>query len=73
MAGLPSLQKRPLRDHEYDTVPHVIMTGDSDWYPSVLDCEPNEPAQQIDSSYEEQAIHENFNQYQEYLDRYAGM
>ena len=48
--GLPYLQIRPHTDHEYDTLPHVIMTGDHDWDPSVLDCEPNESAQDLDSS-----------------------
>jgi hypothetical protein len=28
---------RPYNDHEWDTLPHVILTSDTEWNPSVLD------------------------------------
>jgi len=37
--GLPYLDMRPYTDHEWDTYPHVIMTSDVDWDPSILDGE----------------------------------
>ena len=37
--GLPRLRIRPYTDAEFedDTIPHVIMTGESEWNPMVLD------------------------------------
>jgi len=35
--GLPYIEIRPYTDDEWDKLPHVIMTGDTDWDPSVLD------------------------------------
>ena len=37
--GLPYLDMRPYTDIEWDTYPHVIMTSDVDWDPSILDGE----------------------------------
>jgi hypothetical protein len=34
---VPYLDIRPYTDHEWDTYPHVIMTSDGDWDPSILD------------------------------------
>ena len=71
--GLPYLQIRPYTDHEFETLPHVIMTSDQDWDPSVLDCDPNDvlhPPDDIDAT-GKHAIHDNFNQYGEYMDRYV--
>ena len=39
--GLPYLDMRPPTDEELDTLPHVFMTSDSPWDPSVMDCEFN--------------------------------
>ena len=38
--GLARLPIRPYTDHEFDTLPHVLMTNDLDWDPSVLDHNP---------------------------------
>jgi len=38
-SGLPYLELRPYTDTEYETLPHVIMTSDVDWDPSILDKE----------------------------------
>jgi hypothetical protein len=35
--GLPYAPMRPYTDEEWDTLPHVILTGDTLWDPSVLD------------------------------------
>ena len=35
--GLPYIKIRPYTSKEWDTLPHVILTSDVDWDPSVLD------------------------------------
>ena len=35
--GLARLKIRPYTDSEYDSLPHVFLTGESDWDPSSLD------------------------------------
>ena len=35
--GLPYVNMRPYTDAEWDSLPHVVWTGDSDWDPTVLD------------------------------------
>ena len=35
--GLPYVTMRPYTDSEWDSLPHVVWTGDSDWDPTVLD------------------------------------
>ena len=35
--GLARLQMRPYTDKEWDTVPHVFFTSETEWEPSVLD------------------------------------
>jgi hypothetical protein len=35
--GLACLSIRPYTDHEFDNLPHVILTSGLDWDPSVLD------------------------------------
>ncbi len=37
--GLPYLDMRPFTDQEWDTLPHVVLTSDVDWDPSMLDGE----------------------------------
>ena len=37
--GLARLKIRPYTDEEFDTLPHVFLTGESHWDPSVMDCE----------------------------------
>jgi hypothetical protein len=36
-SGLPYVKMWPYTDKEWDSLPHVILTGDGDWNPSVLD------------------------------------
>ena len=35
--GLPYMKLRPPTDHEFENLPHVILTSDTDWDPSILD------------------------------------
>ena len=37
--GLPYMTLRPYTDDEWNNLPHVVLTGDTDWDPSVLDNE----------------------------------
>jgi hypothetical protein len=37
--GLPYMTIRPYTDKEWETLPHVILTADVDWDPSILDFE----------------------------------
>ena len=37
IGGLPYIKMRPYTDAEWDALPHVILTSDMDWDPSVLD------------------------------------
>ena len=37
--GLPYLQIRPFTDHEWLTLPHVLLTSDEDWDPSIHDID----------------------------------
>ena len=35
--GLPYISLRPFTDEEWTTLPHIVLTSDADWDPSVLD------------------------------------
>ncbi len=37
--GLPSINLCPYTDSEWDNLPHMILTGDADWDPGILDCD----------------------------------
>jgi hypothetical protein len=37
ISGLPYVHMHPYTDEEWETLPHVILTADIDWDPSVLD------------------------------------
>jgi hypothetical protein len=36
-SGLPYVKMQLYTDQEWDMLPHVVLTGDGDWNPSVLD------------------------------------
>jgi len=40
--GLPYIAICPFMDAEWDLLPHVILTGNADWDPSVLDVDLDE-------------------------------
>jgi len=40
--GLGYIAMRPFTDYEWDSLPHVILTGEPDWDPSVMDFEIDE-------------------------------
>ena len=43
-SGLPRVKLRPYTDKEWESLPHVIMTHEADWDPSVLDNEYDDDA-----------------------------
>ena len=40
LEGLPYLRTRAYTDKEYDKLPHVILSSESDWDPTVFDTKP---------------------------------
>ena len=38
-SGLPYMSMRPYTDKEWQDLPHVMLTGDDEWVPSILDSE----------------------------------
>jgi hypothetical protein len=48
-SGLPYVKMRPYTDDEWDTLAHVILTGDGDWNPSVLDHDLTDDDQWYDA------------------------
>jgi hypothetical protein len=56
--GLVRLSIRPYTDHEWDNLPHVILTSELEWDPSVLDHDFKEVEQwgevpELDSSFDD--------------------
>ena len=45
--GLPYLPIRPFTDHEWNTLPHVLLTADTEWDPSVHDMDTSSDQQFI--------------------------
>jgi hypothetical protein len=43
--GLARLDIRPHTDHEYETLPHVFLTSEAEWDPTVLDHEFTDESQ----------------------------
>src|SRR5207253_2574065 len=41
--GLLYMTIRPFTDYEWDILPHVVLTADVDWDPSILDFEQEKP------------------------------
>ena len=66
--GLPYVSIRPFTDHEWDTLPHVVWTSDTDWDPTVLDCSIEEDETWYDaiSDLEGGLIHSPFNEFGHY-------
>jgi hypothetical protein len=65
--GLTCLKIHPYTNHEFDTLPNVIMTSELEWGPSVLDHEFKEDEQWGDSP----TIPSSFNEVGEYKHRVA--
>jgi hypothetical protein len=47
--GLPYIAMRPYTDKEWDELPHVLFTSDSEWDPTVLDYDLDEDEQWFDA------------------------
>jgi hypothetical protein len=48
--GLMRLDIRPHTDHEFDTLPHVILTSEMEWDPTVLDHQYHDSSEWGDTS-----------------------
>jgi hypothetical protein len=48
-AGLARLKLRPYTDQEWDSYPHVFLTSESEWDPSILDHELEDDEQWFDA------------------------
>ena len=46
---LPYLSIRPYTKKEWDDLPHVILTADVDWDPTVLDCKQEDGEEWFDA------------------------
>ena len=66
--GLPYLQCRKPTEMELASLPHIIMTSDNDWDPSIYDNDITDLEAFHDVTVED-PIHEHFNQYGEYRHR----
>ena len=47
--GLPRMNVRPYTDHEWETLPHVILTSELEWDPATLDFDPTDDEQWYDA------------------------
>jgi hypothetical protein len=63
--GLAYLRCRPPTAHELETLPHIIMTADVDWNPSIFDNDIDDV--ELFHDIEDDIIHHGpFDQYGEY-------
>ena len=51
-SGLPYMTMRPYTDHEWEMLPHVILSADTDWNPSVLDYDFEDNEEWFDTIYD---------------------
>ncbi|KAG7345437.1 hypothetical protein IV203_032968 [Nitzschia inconspicua] len=65
--GLPRVRMRPPTDKEFDTLPHIVLTSDNTWDPSVLDFDHEEEDDQWFDAIEHQEAHP----YSELFDEYG--
>jgi hypothetical protein len=49
LSGLPYIKQRPYTDDEYDKHPHVFLTSDNNWNPSVPDYNGDDDTQWYDT------------------------
>ena len=47
--GLPRMNIRPFTDAEWDTLPHVVLTRDNEWDPTVFDHQVDDPEEWFDA------------------------
>ena len=71
--GLPYVSMRPYTDAEWDTLPHVVWTSDTDWDPAVLDQTLSNLETWYDtvSDLEEHIIHSPFDEFGNFKEREA--
>jgi hypothetical protein len=51
-AALPYMKIRPYTDPEWDTLPHITLTGDNMWNPSILDNKIDDDDQWFDAQFD---------------------
>jgi len=64
--GLPRLSIRPPTTHEFDTLPHVVLTQDSTWDPTVLDFDIEDTDDNWHDALEEHELHPYHQLFDEY-------
>jgi len=67
--GLLHLSMRPQTDKEFDTLPHVVLTQDSTWDPTVLDFDIEDTDKKWHDALEEHKLypyHELFDKFKSY-------
>ena len=69
--GLVRMTLRPYTDHEWDTLPHLIITSDREWDPTVLDHSWNDDSFPPGSPTTHKHYRVPFTPVGEYSDRYA--
>ena len=73
ISGLPYMSMRPYTDDEWDDLPHLILTGDTDWDPSILDHNIDDDERWFDaiSDLPNDNISPLFDHYRNYRHRHA--
>ena len=64
--GLPRMAIRPYTNREWDELPHVILTDELDWDPTVLDHDPEEADDQWHDAVEALEVDPHINLFDEY-------
>ena len=68
--GLARLEIRPYTDAEFDTLPHVFLTSELDWDPTVLDHNiPQDGQWEEDVENIDSTISQNFDEFGDYRHR----
>ena len=72
-SGLPYMTMRPYTDNEWDNLPHLVLTSDTDWDPSVLDNTIDDDETWFDalSDFSKDSVSPLFDLYGNYQHRHA--
>ena len=66
-SGLPYIDMRPYTDDEWESLPHVVLTSDMDWNPSIMDNDIIDDSQYDDESHPFQAFQDSlFDEFGDY-------
>ena len=67
--GLPYVKMRKFTDHEFDSLPHVILTSDAIWDPTQLDFKITDDTEWHSNIPNDQLPNPNFDQFGDYTKR----